>query len=123
MTRDMDLIREILFAVESRTDTLPQETTVKGYDRPTVIRHVQMLLEAGYLKGKQHPSDSSHYPVITITDLSWEGHELISAVRSNGIWNEIKQRFGAELPKMPIVILKEIAIAFVRQQAMRPTDR
>ena len=24
---------------------------------------------------------------------------------------------------MPIVILKEIAIAFVRQQAMRPTDR
>jgi hypothetical protein len=121
MTRDMDLIREILFAVESRTDTLPKEVTVGGHDKETVIRHVQMLVEAGYLRGKQHPSGSSHYPVITINDLTWEGHELISAVRNKDIWNEIKQRFGAELPKMPIVILKEIGTALVRQRATSQT--
>jgi hypothetical protein len=118
MKRDMDLIRKILFAVETRTNALPEAVVVEGYDKPIVIRHVQMLMEAGLLDGNQRADGRSHYPIITITDLSWQGHEFLAAVRHDGIWNKIKQRFGAELPNLPFVVVREVGLGLVKQWAL-----
>ena len=81
-----------------------------------------MLLEGGFLKGKERPSGMSHYPIITISDLSWEGHEFIAAVRDKSIWNQVKQKFSTNLADLPLTVVRGVASALVKRWAMGQID-
>ncbi|MER9140932.1 DUF2513 domain-containing protein [Mesorhizobium sp. M0051] len=53
MKRDMELIREILLAVQYRTDLTPKPLTLEGHDEVVVGRHIEMLSARASSKGRR----------------------------------------------------------------------
>jgi hypothetical protein len=76
---------------------------------------MEMLYEAGFFNGPPPVSiHDSGLPKIAVRDLSWEGHDFVSALRNEGVWNKIKKSFSPdELASLPFDALKGIGIALV----------
>ncbi|WP_189384644.1 MULTISPECIES: DUF2513 domain-containing protein [unclassified Mesorhizobium] len=116
--RDMELIREILLAVQNRTDLTPRPLTLEGHDEVVVGRHIEMLSEAGLIDGPLSTRVSQPYDVVLIKDLSWEGHDFIAALVNKGVWSKIKQSYSAaELAGLPLSVLKEVGIGLLKEWA------
>jgi len=115
MKRDMELVREILLHVESRKDAKPKAVRIEGYEDPIVVQHVEMLLDTKLLKGLKSLSGSGGLPHITVIDLTWSGHEFISALKNKTVWNRIKTKFGDQLAELPLPVIKEAGIAILKE--------
>lgn len=89
MKRDMDLIRQILFAAEAG----PPYSAISGYT-PEAIRYHQMLaIDAGLLKGKylSYYEDTSDVPSsVVVQGVEWAGHDFLAATRDDTNWNKLK---------------------------------
>ncbi|WP_417461517.1 DUF2513 domain-containing protein [Kordiimonas sp.] len=91
MKRDMDLIREIMFAVEeSDHDPLSWMTlSIDGRSQLEVSYHVQLLDEAGLITAVDlSSSDGLHWEP---KQLTWDGHEFLDNARSATTWKRVKQ--------------------------------
>jgi hypothetical protein len=118
MTRDMELVRRIIVAVQSRKDISPQSLEVSGYDETTVARHLEMLIKADYVEGIVSRPTSVPHPLILVTDLSWAGHDLAAAIINEGVWQKIKQSYSAgELATMPLDIIKKVGVGLLAKWA------
>jgi Hypothetical protein (DUF2513) len=119
MTRDMELIRKIISAVQARKDAAPEMgMTIEGYDPAVVMRHVEMLFNAGFIDGTQRGTAGGK-PLIVVRDLSWSGHDFASAIENEGIWATIKQKLTpAELATVPLSIVKDAAVAMLKTYIM-----
>jgi hypothetical protein len=113
MQRDMDLVRKIMFEVQSRMDVEPKAVEIDGVDDVTLGRHVEMLFDAGFLEGLESGTTlASSYRVIVVTDLSWDGHDFIDAISKDGVWQKLKETFSpAEMSTMPLKVIKDASIA------------
>ena len=92
MKRDPDLIRNILLALES-TQKPEEVMTAKrlkldGWSEDEINYNLLLLLEAGYIKGKDSSSDNK--TIVFVTRLTWEGHEFLDAARDDGRWEKAK---------------------------------
>ncbi|MGD0227705.1 MAG: DUF2513 domain-containing protein [Terriglobia bacterium] len=109
MERDMDLIRELLLQVDSNpkldgTHYHIFNKPIEGHSLQEVTYHVDLLFEAGYVKG----TSTSDLPMVT--GLTWEGHEFLDHIRDSGVWASIKQRIKG-LPGVSIALLGELGKA------------
>ncbi len=92
MKRDPDLIRKILLTLESNQN--PEEVmTAKrlkldDWGEDEINYNLLLLLEAGYIKGKDSSSDNR--TIVFVTRLTWEGHEFLDAARDDGRWEKAK---------------------------------
>jgi hypothetical protein len=94
MKRDMDLIRQILLAIESAEEALDVvETLVPHIDgvrdekeARRVYQHAVWLREAGFVTGHDQLSPLDFYDAV----LTWQGCEFIDTVRDNDIWRMTK---------------------------------
>ena len=111
MTRDMELVRKIISAIQARKDASPQMgIEVEGYDPAIVMRHVEMLLNAGFIDGSQRGTAGGK-PLIVVRDLSWQGHDFASAMENESVWETLKAKFSkAELASLPLIVLKTVGI-------------
>lgn len=89
MKRNWDLIRKILLAVEDLPT--PQQVVtasdIKGTAPEVVNYHLQLLKEAGLVKG----SCSNYLDGSTechISQLTWNGHEFLDAIRNQTAWHK-----------------------------------
>lgn len=91
MQRNWDLIRDILLALEEKTEALSmlQPKSVSGYDEETVSYHMLLLKEAGLILGEC----SMHGKALRCraASLTWAGHELLDDIRRDTVWNGIKR--------------------------------
>jgi hypothetical protein len=118
MTRDMELIRKIVAEIQGRTDLTPRRLEVPDYDEITVERHLEMLVDAGLVEGTVATAVGTGEPVVTVTDLSWTGHDFASAIANEGVWQKIKQSFSAnELATMPVVVIRNIGLGLLAKWA------
>jgi hypothetical protein len=85
MKRNMDLIRDLLQAVEA--GTMPEPLLAEDKSE-LIVGHLQLLEDAGFLDGR--PYDLSNNVVIEATRLTWAGHEFIALSRSSTTWNKAK---------------------------------
>jgi hypothetical protein len=91
MTRDMDLIRAILLAVEAHPDGFaPRRIWVEGYSQEQIGYHAYLLVNAGLCQGADSSHLQSSSPQAMITALTWSGHEFLDACRSPDIWQRAK---------------------------------
>lgn len=133
MERDMDLIREILIAIEQHhgKERIDFHTLIPRHDRDQIQYNVGLLMEAGYITGsyirpadiaRDHDQPGQRYTMVRnyITSLSasgltWSGHEFLDSVRSPEVWNKTKKGalaaggFTADL-------LKDLAKGFLKKQ-------
>ena len=119
MNRDMDRIRDLLLYIEKEpifdglhwvvTDTPADFGTP---DRPIeeVGYHLNLLIEAGFLKGKP-----GVLILPQVCKLTWQGHEFLDDIRDPDIWSKIKQRI-AGLPSVALNVVAALAEAEIRKK-------
>lgn len=110
MKRDKELLREILFAVEDRKPGADSEPVdISGRSLEEVSGHVQLLVDAGFLKATMVPGteDETYWFVERMT---YGGHEFLDTVRSPEVWRRTKEAAG-KIGGVSISILAEIAKA------------
>ena len=89
MKRDMDLIREILFAVEKHDAAGGWITVeIEGHSQNEINYHMVLLKDAGLMDAAVMGSQQDlHVQPIRLT---WAGHEFIDAARSGKVWEGAK---------------------------------
>ena len=120
MERSMDIVRDILLAIEkqhkSPSDIL-QRIQVKDYSEGEIIYHLELMIGAGLVIGKIKHVLGPGLPHYTIHRLTWEGHEFLDSSRSETIWtktmNEVKkQGVGLNFKIVQSIMTKYIASSF-----------
>lgn len=92
MTRDFDLIRRILFAIEaapagSRIDS--SELVYEGYSPAAVAEHIEILVEQKLIHtGASFSYLETGYKIYAINRLTWQGHEFLDNARNDTIWKK-----------------------------------
>ena len=90
MKRDLDLVRQLLLQIEGLPAGPPAQYRASEIEDPVLLAHFELVLASGLVNGKISRSQSSRGDVISISGLTWEGHEWIEMVRSQSVWNETK---------------------------------
>ena len=92
MKRDWDLIRTILEQVESLpdTDSVLSPSGDEDHTAEEEAYQYQLLIDAGLAKGVIFESSGGplHGQLFSLT---WQGHELLDAIRNDTIWNDVKK--------------------------------
>ena len=89
MKRDIDLIRQILLALEDATEfDTPLNLTVEGYDENDINYHVYLLDQAGLIKAFDFSSDE--FPDWRPSHLTWNGHEFLATAKDDTRWKKAK---------------------------------
>ena len=116
MKLDPDCIRDILFVVEDKTGyqvyTSAYEVaeSINKYPHDVVMYHIDQCEMYGFFTKVQHYQNGDDDS--TIYDLSPKGHEFIRNIRSDNVWNKIKENaktFGG----FSISILGELAKSII----------
>ena len=111
VTRDMELIRKIVAEIQSWKEPRQRKLEIPDYDANVVGRHVEMLIEAGYVVGKAHHGSMGLQLTPFVTDLTMRGHDFAAAIQNEGIWAKIKQSISpTELATAPLHIIKDIGV-------------
>ncbi len=91
MKRDMDLVREILIAIEEENLAL----NGLGYDRDQIYLHVELMKEHGLVKAEIVPdSDGVEHRILncSVEGLTWKGHDFLDKARNKSIWEQAKKK-------------------------------
>lgn len=91
MQRDLDLIRELLFAIEAKPGGYARGTpTIEGYTEEQVGYHVFLAHQAGLLVGVDQSNVVADSPMWAPLYLTWDGHDFIAAIRDDTLWAKAK---------------------------------
>ena len=122
MKRDWELVRSILGQLETLDpdnllragDVAGADARVAGADARIAAHHFQLLFEAGLidvLETTLMPNGG----YVTATRLTWDGHEFLDNIRSDTIWNKVKDRISREGVGWTFAAIKLIASRLVLQ--------
>ena len=108
MKRDMNLVREILLALEADTERGLIDLTIDGFSVDEVSYHVKIMAEAHLLEAidaSSHDGDDWR-----AAGLTWQGHEFFDAVRNDTVWRKTKQLIAEKGGAIPFEILKGLVM-------------
>lgn len=120
MRRNMDLIRDLMLALEALPESLggvhqltPGEgvLAIDAFGKSEVAYHLQLIEEAKLIQ----TFDASYGGEVLFDRLSWAGHDFVDSVRSPEVWAKTKN--GAEAAGgFTVDLLKDLAKGFIRKQ-------
>lgn len=116
MNRNLDLIREILIAVENfepdRLGTL-QRLSLSDLSGtvPQNDHHISLLIEAGFINpaGRRDLKTGSYF----ISGMTMKGHDFLDAIREKSVWQETKSRLtaaGGWTLEIALAVAKEVVL-------------
>ena len=115
MKRDMDLARDILFAIEQNED-VPLgwiDLNIPGRSSEEVAYHVLILAEAGLIEA--HPLSTHSGFDYRPKRLTWQGHEFLDTARSNTLWERAKKETLKQTGGLSLDLLKAALLHFGKQ--------
>lgn len=90
MKRDMDLVRNILLAMEEHPRGFAPGMHFDGYTDKQVGYHVYIMMQAGLLQGIDVTARDSGSPQAQPISLTWQGYEFLEAAREKTRWEKAK---------------------------------
>jgi hypothetical protein len=120
MKRDMDLVREIMLKIEALPAGPPVLYRVGEVEDLVLLTHLEMLIDAGLVRGKISRSQGSRGDVIGISTLTWEGHEWIDLVRDPRVWDEAKSTLQENGGALSFELTKAVATRIHRLRVGLP---
>jgi hypothetical protein len=118
MTRDMELVRKILLALEAEpTGYAPQGFTVEGYDDETIGHHVRLMGQGGLLEVVEISAQQDSSPTALPQSITWEGHEFIASAKEPAVWKrglELSKKAGSAAFPVLMKALTEAALERMR---------
>lgn len=115
MKRDMELIRKIMFKIES--DYAGESIwapSIDGYDKITVAEHCKLLYDYGLLDNyKTIGADNG--PIITflVGNLTWEGYDFLEKIRQDTVWNKTKDLITQKGLPMALEVVKDVSSTII----------
>ena len=116
MKRDLDLVRQILLQIEELPAGPPAQYRMSEIEDPVLLAHFELVLASGLVNGKISRSQSVRGDVISISGLTWEGHEWIEMMRSPSVWNETKSQLLDNGGALVYGLTKAVAERILRAQ-------
>src|ERR1039458_9974660 len=106
MTRDMDLIREILLEVEKVPAMQPWcSTPLLGHDKADVVAHIQLALDADFVEARIMKGMMPDAFIIRITN---SGYDFLEASKQPTLWQQAKDRITSAGLPVTIAIAKAV---------------
>ena len=116
MKRDWSIIRQILEAIEAHeyTGDWVQLNSLVHIDGAVAVYHLTLLEERNLIIGRNRGLVGADPGLSTfhVERMTWEGHDLLDTMRSQGLWNRITDKskeLGVELTLDSIHRLKDLA--------------
>jgi hypothetical protein len=116
MKRDLDLVRQLLLQIEALPAGPPVQYRTSEIEDPVLLAHFELVIAAGLVNGKLARSQGARGDVISISGLTWEGHEWIEMVRSQGMWGEIRTLLDGA-GALTYELTREMAVKILRARA------
>ncbi len=123
MKLNYDCVRDVLLSLEETLtiiidngefsynslspNNLIKLSRLSEYSMEDVIYSVLKLGEAGYIKVDINESGSDLLD-ICISDIEYEGHEFLQAIKSDTVWNDVK-RVAKKIGSISLPIISSIA--------------
>lgn len=107
MKRDLDLIRYILTEAERRgTPGLSyfEIPTPEGSSLPELLGHVDLLIDAGFVRGEY---SGAHSGKCHVERLTWAGHEFLKAMGDDSVWVKAKTAVVSQTGAWTVGLLLE----------------
>lgn len=111
MRRNMDLVRSILLYIEERTHlNTTDQIKIAGFTDDEVNYHILLLYEDDYIDGQK----LAYGRVIPMRMFS-KAHDFLDAARNETIWNKAKKEVKDKGVDVPISMMKDLLILYVKQ--------
>ena len=109
MQRNLDLVRDILLFVESKSATVDYfSVQIDGYGEREINYHVYLLMQQEFIAGTEPPLKHAR---VVVTGLTWTGHEYLDTVRSDNVWKKTKERLdGPASFDLVLQLAKEVIV-------------
>jgi hypothetical protein len=92
MKRDMDLIREILRAVEACEDSHGiNSPIIEGYNEAQIAYHLRLLVDGGLIEVGSVAGEFQQEDEYIGINLTWGGQEFLNAARDDSLWKKAKE--------------------------------
>lgn len=122
MKLNHDCVREILLELEEKLtfdddlhlQQIKELDTCKEHGEEETLYTILKLIEANYLVGNTFYSGDELYH-LSVSSITWNGHEFLDSVRSSEIWKETKNRVKA-FSSVSIGVLTEVAKDQIKQK-------
>jgi Hypothetical protein (DUF2513) len=113
MKRDLELIRQLMLAIELRDTRFSTESIeIDGYDSSQINYHLKLMIEAELVVGKVI-SQFNNRTTIIIEKLSWEGCNFLDDARNESVWQKtmeiVKDKGGSVSVGVLIQLLASVA--------------
>jgi hypothetical protein len=112
MKRDMELVRELMLAIESPDNS---GLEAAGYDESQISYHLELLIEAKLIIGEVHHYLGNRLPAITVDRLSWEGHEFLENARNEPVWKEAMKTIADRGGSTTVGVLTQLLASVAKQ--------
>jgi hypothetical protein len=113
MQRDMDIVRQVLIAVEHATE--PVES-LPDCDDSVFSYHVALLMEAGLVLGDVSQGPDMQPMAGMIFRLTWPGHDFLDAARDDTVWRTAREKILKPGASWTFDLLKATLRALAAQQ-------
>lgn len=106
MKRDMNLVKELLFYVETNSTPgeLLRNVEIDDYSYEEISYHIKLLVQSGLLEGRSANIDQLF--LWYAGDITWQGHEFLSAIRNETVWSKIKTKSKMRVELFHLISLK-----------------
>ncbi|OZC04016.1 DUF2513 domain-containing protein [Rubricoccus marinus] len=115
MRRDLDLIREILFAVEANGPGVQLDSLGFHRDRDDDLTiaasgyHVDLMLDAGFVVGQTFGSNGTAYLDWYVARLTHDGADYLDSVRSPEVYRQTKKGLAKVGGSAGLAVVKQLA--------------
>lgn len=118
MKLDRDMVRDLLFALEAKTDFKARkyEDLLPDRDPREVAYALMKMHEAGFITAEVIRSTTTPERIIKVLpfDLTFKGHEFLDTVRDNEVWRRTKSA-AEKAGGASITFVWELAKAYGKQ--------
>ena len=120
MKRNMDLVREILLALEAQEHGFAEDIELRDYSKEQIGFHTYLMGQAGLLTTIDVTTHADGSPSAKALSITWEGYEFLAATRQEPIYAKLKKLVVNKTGDLSYEILKFAAVEFAKKQIPSP---
>lgn len=117
MIRDLDLIRNILLAIEANTNPYNrlsvQNFVSDDYDEFMVSGHIKLLLDCDFIEASKIAICGQAFDDYIIKRLTMFGFDYLDSVRSDSVWDATKAKIKEVASGASLDVVKTVASSVI----------
>jgi len=116
MTRDLELIKQILLHFENKSDWgYEKDLEIDGFDKKQVAYNLQLMYESELINGEAITSNTGRIYDVLPFRLTWKGHEFLDNIKDQSRWTKIKKTVTSKGGNFSMELIKKLAFKLAEE--------